>query len=33
VHIQRTYPLDQAADALRALATTHTQGKIALQLA
>jgi NADPH:quinone reductase len=33
VHIQHTYPLDQAADALRALATTHTQGKIALQLA
>jgi NADPH2:quinone reductase len=33
VHIHQTYPLDQAAAALNALATTHTQGKIALQLA
>jgi NADPH:quinone reductase len=33
VHIQHTYPLDQAAAAMNALATTHTQGKIALQIA
>lgn len=33
VHIQQTYPLDQAAAAMNALATTHTQGKIALQIA
>jgi NADPH:quinone reductase len=33
VHIPHTYPLDHAADALRALAATHTQGKIALQIA
>jgi NADPH2:quinone reductase len=33
VPIQHTYPLDQAADAMNALATTHTQGKIALQIA
>jgi NADPH:quinone reductase len=33
VHIQHTYPLDHAAAALNALATTHTQGKIALQMA
>jgi NADPH:quinone reductase-like Zn-dependent oxidoreductase len=33
VHIQQTYPLDQAAVAMNALATTHTQGKIALQIA
>jgi NADPH:quinone reductase len=33
VCIQHTYPLDQAAAAMNALATTHTQGKIALQIA
>ncbi len=33
VHIQHTYPLDQAAAAMNALATTHTQGKLALQVA
>ena len=33
VHIQQTYPLDEAAAAMNALATTHTQGKIALQIA
>jgi NADPH2:quinone reductase len=33
VRIQHTYPLDQAAAAMNALATTHTQGKIALQIA
>ena len=32
VHIQRTYPLDDAAAAMNALATTHTQGKIAIQI-
>ena len=30
VHIQQTYPLDQAAAAMNALATTHTRGKLAL---
>jgi len=33
VRIQHTYPLDHAVAALNALATTHTQGKIALQIA
>jgi NADPH:quinone reductase-like Zn-dependent oxidoreductase len=33
VPIQQTYPLEQAAAALNTLATTHTQGKIALQIA
>jgi NADPH:quinone reductase-like Zn-dependent oxidoreductase len=33
VHIQQRYPLDQAAAAMNALATTHTQGKIALRIA
>jgi NADPH2:quinone reductase len=33
VHIHQTYPLDQAPAAMNALATTHTQGKIALQIA
>jgi NADPH:quinone reductase len=33
VHVQHTYPLDQAAAAMNALATTHTRGKIALQIA
>ncbi len=32
VHIHQTYPLDQAPIAMNALATTHTQGKIALQI-
>ncbi len=32
VHIHRTYPLDQAPVAMNALATTHTQGKIAVQI-
>jgi NADPH2:quinone reductase len=33
VRIQHTYPLDHAAAAMNTLATTHTQGKIALQIA
>jgi NADPH2:quinone reductase len=33
VPIHQTYPLKQAAGALNALATTHTQGKVALQIA
>jgi NADPH:quinone reductase len=33
VHIRHTYPLDEAAAAMNALATTHIQGKIALQIA
>ena len=33
LHLQQTYPLDQAPAAMNALATTHTQGKIALQIA
>jgi NADPH2:quinone reductase len=33
VPIQQTYPLDQATAAMNALATTHTQGKVALQIA
>jgi NADPH2:quinone reductase len=33
VPIQRTYELDQAADALQALAADHTQGKIAIRVA
>ncbi len=33
VPIHQTYPLEQAAAALNALATTHTQGKFALQIA
>jgi NADPH:quinone reductase-like Zn-dependent oxidoreductase len=32
VHIQQTYPLDQAAAAMNALATTHTRGKLALHV-
>jgi NADPH:quinone reductase-like Zn-dependent oxidoreductase len=31
--IQRTYELDQAPDALRALGTAHTQGKLAIRVA
>jgi NADPH:quinone reductase-like Zn-dependent oxidoreductase len=33
VYIQQTYPLDQAAAAMNALATTHTRGKLALDVA
>jgi NADPH:quinone reductase len=33
VPIQRTYELDQAADALQALAADHTQGKLAIRVA
>jgi NADPH:quinone reductase-like Zn-dependent oxidoreductase len=33
VPIQDTYPFEAAAAAMNALATTHTQGKIALQIA
>jgi NADPH:quinone reductase len=33
VRIQHTYPLDHVAAAMNTLATTHTQGKIALQIA
>src|SRR5215218_8208646 len=33
VPIQRTYELDQAGEALQALAADHTQGKIAIQVA
>ncbi len=33
VRIQNSYGLDQAGDALHALATTHTQGKLAIQIA
>jgi NADPH:quinone reductase len=33
VPIQHRYPLEQAGDALQALATTHTQGKLAITIA
>ena len=33
IPIQRTYSLEQAGDALEALASTHTQGKLAITLA
>jgi NADPH:quinone reductase-like Zn-dependent oxidoreductase len=33
VPIQTRYRLDQAADALQALATTHTQGKLGISVA
>jgi len=33
VPVQHTYPLDQAPAAMNALATAHTQGKLALQIA
>jgi NADPH:quinone reductase len=33
VHVQQTYPLDQAAGAMNALATTHTHGKLGLYVA
>jgi NADPH:quinone reductase len=32
VHIQRTYPLERAGEALNALPSTHTQGKIGLTI-
>jgi NADPH:quinone reductase len=32
VPIQRAYPLDQAAEALQALPTTHTQGKLGITI-
>jgi NADPH2:quinone reductase len=32
VHVQATYELAQAADALTALPTTHTQGKVAIHI-
>jgi NADPH:quinone reductase-like Zn-dependent oxidoreductase len=32
VHVQATYELEQAADALTALPTTHTQGKLAIRV-
>jgi NADPH:quinone reductase-like Zn-dependent oxidoreductase len=33
VPIQRSYELDQAADALHALSAEHTQGKLAIRVA
>ncbi|MGH3018518.1 MAG: zinc-binding dehydrogenase, partial [Gaiellaceae bacterium] len=33
VPIQQTYPLDQAAAAMNALSTTHTRGKLAVNVA
>ena len=33
VPIQRTYPLENAGEALQALPTTHTQGKLAVSVA
>jgi NADPH2:quinone reductase len=33
VHIQKSYPLEQAGDALEALSATHTQGKLGIQVA
>ncbi len=33
VPIQHTYPLERAGTALEALATTHTQGKLAIAVA
>jgi NADPH:quinone reductase-like Zn-dependent oxidoreductase len=32
VPVQDTYELDRAAEALQALATTHTQGKLAIRV-
>ena len=32
VHVQATYELAEAPDALTALATTHTQGKLAIHV-
>jgi NADPH:quinone reductase-like Zn-dependent oxidoreductase len=33
VHIQKSYPLEQAGDALEALGATHTQGKLSIRVA
>jgi NADPH2:quinone reductase len=33
VHVQETYELDRAGEALQALGTTHTQGKLAIRVA
>jgi NADPH:quinone reductase len=33
VHIQNSYPLEQAGNALEALGATHTQGKLGIQVA
>jgi NADPH2:quinone reductase len=33
IHVQRTYPVDQAAVAMNALANDHTRGKITLRIA
>jgi NADPH:quinone reductase-like Zn-dependent oxidoreductase len=33
VHIQESYPLEQAGDALEALGATHTQGKLSIRVA
>jgi hypothetical protein len=33
VPIQDRYPLERAGDALHTLGTTHTQGKLAFQIA
>jgi NADPH:quinone reductase-like Zn-dependent oxidoreductase len=32
VPVQATYELDRAAEALQTLATTHTQGKLAIRV-
>jgi NADPH:quinone reductase-like Zn-dependent oxidoreductase len=32
VPVQATYELDRAAEALQTLATTHTQGKLAIRI-
>jgi NADPH:quinone reductase-like Zn-dependent oxidoreductase len=32
VHIERRYDLDQAGDALQALGSTHTRGKLGIQI-
>ena len=32
VPIQRSYPLEQAGEALQALPTTHTQGKLGITI-
>lgn len=33
VAVQRSFPLEQAAEALRALTTAHTRGKLGMTLA
>jgi NADPH:quinone reductase-like Zn-dependent oxidoreductase len=32
VHVQHTYPLEHAAEALQDLASSHVRGKLALEL-